>query len=215
MTDAKAGAENIIPLYERTAAAWLAARGTDLAEAEWLDLLTERLEPGATILDLGCGGGVPIGAELLCRGFAVTGLDSAPSLIAHARTSLPQGEWIVGDMRCFAPPHRFDGLIAWHSFFHLGHDDQRAMIPRFARLLCPGGTVMFTSGPQDGVSWGEWQGESLFHASLSQQEYRERLVNAGFSAITYIEADPIGSGPTLWLATLGIGQGNAGRRNGA
>lgn len=201
MTHAKAGADNIISLYERTASAWLAARGTDLAEAEWLDLLTQRLAPGAAILDLGCGGGVPIGAELLRRGFAITGLDSSVSLIGHARASLPQGEWIVGDMRCFDPPHRFDGIIAWHSFFHLGQDDQRAMIARFAGLLRPGGSVMFTSGSQDGEAWGEWQGEPLFHASLAPQEYRERLVGASFKAITYIEADPVGIGPTLWLAT--------------
>tara|TARA_R110000868_G_scaffold33549_1_gene121595 strand:- start:1105 stop:1719 length:615 start_codon:yes stop_codon:yes gene_type:complete len=202
MSDPKTGAANIVPLYERTASAWLTARGTDLIEADWMDLFTARLTPGAAILDLGCGGGVPIGAELLRRGFAVTGLDSAPSLIDHARTTLPEGNWIVGDMRCFVSPHRFGGIIAWHSFFHLSQDDQRAMIPRFAKLAAPGGTVMFTSGPEAGEAWGEWQGEPLFHASLGQEEYRERLAAAGFSAITYIEAEPGGSAPTLWLAIL-------------
>ena len=50
MTDPKNGAANIIPLYERTASAWLIARGTDLIEAEWLDLFTARLAPGAATL---------------------------------------------------------------------------------------------------------------------------------------------------------------------
>ena len=109
MSDPTVGAANIIPLYERTASAWLAARGTDLIEAEWLDLFTGRLAAGATILDLGCGGGAPIAAELLRWGFAVTGVDSSASLIGHARASLPDGTWIVNDMRRFDPPHRSTG----------------------------------------------------------------------------------------------------------
>lgn len=198
MNDSQIGADNIIPLYERTASAWLAARGTDLIEAEWLDLFSGRLTPGATILDLGCGGGAPIGTELLRRGFAVTGVDSSASLIRHARTSLPNGSWLVDDMRRFDPPDRFDGLIAWHSFFHLGRDDQRAMIPRFAKLVCPGGSIMFTSGPAAGEAWGEWRNEPLFHASLAPEEYRELLGVAGFGAIEFINADPIAF---FWLAT--------------
>ena len=198
MNDPKTGADNIIPLYERTASAWLAARGTDLIETEWLDLFTGRLTAGATILDLGCGGGAPIGAELLRRGFAVTGVDSSASLIRHACSALPDGTWIVDDMRRFDPPHRCDGVIAWHSFFHLGRNDQRAMIPRFARLVGSGGPIMFTSGSKAGEAWGEWQGAPLFHASLAPEEYRELLGAAGFEAITYIDADPVA---TLWLAT--------------
>lgn len=198
MNDLKTGADNIIPLYERTASAWLTARGTDLIEAEWLDLFTGRLTAGATILDLGCGGGAPIGAELLRQGFAVTGVDSSTSLIRNARASLPSGNWMVDDMRSFDPPDRFDGIIAWHSFFHLGWDDQRAMIPRFAKLVRPGGSIMFTCGPTAGEAWGEWQNEPLFHASLAPEEYRELLGVAGFEAIEFINADPIAF---LWLAT--------------
>lgn len=198
MNDPIAGASAIFPLYERTAPAWLAARGTDLIEAEWLDLFTRRLSRDATILDLGCGGGAPIGSELLRRGFTVTGVDSSTSLIRHANATLPGGTWLVGDMRRFNPSDRFDGIIAWHSFFHLGSNDQRAIIPRFAGLVRPGGSIMFTSGLQAGETWGKWQGEPLFHASLAPDEYRDLLGAAGFEAIEFINADPIAF---VWLAT--------------
>jgi 2-polyprenyl-3-methyl-5-hydroxy-6-metoxy-1,4-benzoquinol methylase len=49
-------------------------------------------------------------------------------------------------MRRLALGQRFDAVIAWHSLFHLPHDDQRVMFARFARLLNPGGMLMFTSG---------------------------------------------------------------------
>nr|WP_281396935.1 class I SAM-dependent methyltransferase [Sphingomonas aerophila] len=160
-------------------------------------MFTRLLAPGATILDLGCGGGAPIAAELLRRGFAVTGVDSSASLIRHARTALPDGTWLVDDMRRFDPPERFAGIIAWHSFFHLNVDDQRAMIPRFAKLVRPGGPIMFTAGPDAAVAWGEWQGEPLFHASLAPEEYRDLLSAAGFGSIEFIDADPVAY---VWLA---------------
>ena len=48
------------------------------------------------------------------------------------------------------------------------------------------------------TQWGEWQSEPLFHGSLRLEENRDLLDAAGFKAIDFIEADPVG---TLWLAT--------------
>jgi hypothetical protein len=35
-------------------------------------------------------------------------------------------------MRQLALGRPFDGIVAWDSFFHLGHDDQRRMFAIFA-----------------------------------------------------------------------------------
>jgi ubiquinone/menaquinone biosynthesis C-methylase UbiE len=49
-------ADRIIPLYERTAAAWDAARGRTLhIEGAWLDRFAAAAREGGTVLDLGCG----------------------------------------------------------------------------------------------------------------------------------------------------------------
>jgi hypothetical protein len=66
---------------------------------------------------------------------------------------------------------KYNGIIAWHSFFHLNQNDQRAMFPRFAALAAPGAALMFTAGHFDGVAMGEFAGEPLYHASLSAEEY--------------------------------------------
>ena len=82
---------------------------------------------GLSVLDIGCGSGQPIARHLLERGFCVVGVDSSPTLIATCRRRFPEAQWMLADMRTLSINRTFDGLIAWDSFFHLRHDDQRLM----------------------------------------------------------------------------------------
>jgi 2-polyprenyl-3-methyl-5-hydroxy-6-metoxy-1,4-benzoquinol methylase len=192
--------ERIAGLYEENAAAWDRERGRDLIERSWLERFAALLPEGGRVLDLGCGMGEPIGAWLIERGFRVTGIDSSPSLIAMARERFPQHGWESGDMRALALGERFDGLIAWHSFFHLRPDDQRPMFARFDAHAKPGAVLMFTSGPEEGETISEWRGEPLYHASLDPGEYRSLLAGNGFAVVEHKLNDPDCGGSTVWLA---------------
>jgi SAM-dependent methyltransferase len=192
--------ERIIGLYEENAAAWDEVRGRELNERQWIDAFTALLPPGGSILDLGCGSGEPVARHLIEQGYRVTGLDASPSLIALCRERFPDHDWRVGDMRALDLDRRFDGVLAWHSFFHLHFDDQRALFPRFAAHATPGAALMFSSGPMHGEALGEWQGEPLYHASLSQEEYRALLDAAGFEVLSFRAGEPIVEGPFVWLA---------------
>jgi SAM-dependent methyltransferase len=192
--------ERIIGLYEETAAAWDEARGTKLGEREWIDAFAALVPPGGNILDLGCGGGQPVARHLIESGFKVTGLDSSPTLIGMCRKRFPEHEWLVGDMRELDLDRRFDGILAWYSFFHLHFDDQRAMFSRFAAHAAPGAPLIFASGPMHGEAIGEWQGEPLYHASLSQEEYRSLLQANGFELVSFRAGMPIADGPSVWIA---------------
>lgn len=203
-------AERIVGLYEENTAAWDQLRNRNaeqrllqpasLFEKPWLDRFLGLLPPGASILDLGCGSGVPIDAYLIHRGFSVTGVDSSPSMIALCRERFPQSEWLVADMRTVALDHRFDGVLAWDSFFHLNHEDQRAMFPVFARHTQPRGTLMFTSGHEHGEVLSEFAGEPLYHSSLHPTEYRALLHQNGFQVVGHVVQDPACGEHTVWLA---------------
>lgn len=192
--------ERIIGLYEENAAAWDEARGRQFEDEQWFDPFTNLLPPGASILDLGCGSGEPVARHLVESGYRMTGLDSSPSLIAMCRERFPDQEWLVGDMRTLDLDRRFDAILAWHSFFHLTFDDQRTMFPRFAAHANPGALLMFTSGPEHGEAIGEWRGEPLYHASLSQEEYRSLLETNGFEILSFRTGEPPEQGPFVWLA---------------
>ena len=195
-------ADRIIGLYQRHGRAWAKVRGNRLSEGAWLDRFLALTPPAAGILDIGCGSGEPIARYLIERGHAVTGVDAAPDLIALCQERFPDHDWRIADMRTLALDRTFEGLIAWDSFFHLSHDDQRAMIPRFRRHAAPGAALMFTSGPAHGVAVGEFAGEPLYHASLDPDEYRALLDASGFDVVAHVAEDPACAGRTVWLAQL-------------
>jgi len=192
--------DNIIGLYERHALAFDELRGKNLFEKSWIDRFASLVPAQGTVLDLGCGSGEPIAADLIRRGFRVTGVDSSKSLIGLCRQRFPQEQWIVRDMRKLPPGRTFNGIIAWHSFFHLNPADQRAMFPVFAYLSAPGAPLMFTAGHFSGVAMGEFGGEPLYHASLDRGEYLELLTANGFRVVSQVTQDPDCGGATVWLA---------------
>jgi hypothetical protein len=195
--------EAIVDLYERHAQDFDRDRGRGLHEKAWLDRFLGCVRPCGVVLDIGCGMAEPIAGYVIEAGFRVVGIDSSPSLIAMCRTRFPDAEWIVGDMRQLALNRRFDGLLAWDSFFHLKMDDQRAMFPRFAAHSLPGAPLMFTSGPVRGEAIGSYCGEPLYHASLDPSTYEQFLSINGFSVRAYLADDPDCGGHTVWLTQRG------------
>lgn len=197
----KEAADKIIDLYQENASAWIKRRGCDLMELPWLDRFVEAMPPeGRDILDLGCAAGEPIARYLIGSGCQVTGVDGAAALIDVARESFPEHRWIVADMRELPRLGQFHGLVAWHSFFHLKPEDQRPMFDVFRRLSFPGAVLMFTSGTEFGDTIGEFEGQPLYHGSLSSDEYRDLLRANGFDIIRHIENDPTCGGANIWIA---------------
>lgn len=198
MTNAEDAAADIVDLYDRRAADWVADRGQALTEADrtWLDRFTARLRPGDAVLDVGCGSGRPMAAALLERGFRVTGVDASAKLIAHARADLPEGRFIRADMRTLDLGETFAGVLAWHSLFHLSAADQRIALPRLLAHAAPRASVMFSSGGYEGFIVGSWRGEPLYHGSLGPQEYEALLTSQGFHVETGVWAQD----GSAWLA---------------
>ena len=193
--------EAILDLYERHAHEYERDRGHSLhGERAWLDRLLLGVPPGGTVLDVGCGTGAPIAAYVLQRGFRVAGVDASPSMIQLCRARFPESEWILQDMRALELGRRFDAILAWDSFFHLGMEEQRAMIPCFAAHALPGAPLLFTSGPREGEAIGSYCGEPLYHASLGPAEYTRLLTANGYVVRAHVAEDPECGEHTVWLA---------------
>jgi SAM-dependent methyltransferase len=194
-------ADRIIEHYERHARAWDADRRmAEWNDKPWHERFVAALPSAASILDLGCGSGVPIAQYMAECGFHITGIDSSPTLISLCRERLCDQEWIVEDMRSLQLPRRFDGILAWDSFFHLRPGDQRRMFNVFARHAAPSAVLMFNSGPAHGEAAGEYRGDPLYHASLCADEYRDLLGRIGFEVIAHAVEDwQAGGGRTVWL----------------
>jgi 2-polyprenyl-3-methyl-5-hydroxy-6-metoxy-1,4-benzoquinol methylase len=202
-------AERIIGHYERHALSWDAdRRAAGWTDKPCIDRFLQSLQAGADVLDLGCGGGSPVALHMVSHGVRVTGVDSSPTLISLCRARMPGHPWIVADMRSLDLGRRFDGILAWDSFFHLRHEDQQSMFDVFGAHAAPGAMLMFNAGPTRGEAMGTYRGDALYHASLAASDYERLLADAGFELIEHSLGEPIG-GRTFWLARAAGGSSPA------
>jgi predicted TPR repeat methyltransferase len=193
-------ADKIIGHYEKHATAWDALRQScPWNDKIWHDRFIDGLQQGAHVLDLGCGPGHPIAQHMIDRGLRVTGIDSSPAMITLCHERLPGHEWLVADMRQLALGRRFDGILAWDSFFHLDYTAQRQMFAIFNAHASAGAVLMFNAGPEHGEAIGEFGGDPLYHASLAPSEYEALLDRSGFEMILHKANDPAAGGRTAWL----------------
>jgi SAM-dependent methyltransferase len=114
------------------------------------------LPTGSRVLDVPCGQGRH--SHLLAEaGFRVDGLDFSTTLLERAkkRGTGPTLEYHRGDMRELPSEWtgRFDAvlnLFTSFGFFAVPADD-RLVLVEFARVLVPGGTLVWHGGSRDGV----------------------------------------------------------------
>ena len=177
-------------VYQDHAQQFERARDGSLFEKAWLDRFSADLPQHAKVLDLGCGGGGVISSYLIAQGFRVTGIDFASSMIDLARQRHPEHTWLVQDMRRLDLDETYDGIISWNGFFHLTPDEQRQALPQFAGLLKPQGRLLLTVGHEQGEVTGTVAGEPVYHASLSEQEYRDVLAREGLTQVEFRPQDP-------------------------
>jgi SAM-dependent methyltransferase len=140
--------------YEDVTAAFTSHRNARIGVAatrEW----ARSLPPRASVLDLGCGNGVPISQTLLDEECLVHGVDASPAMVAAFQARFP-GVPVV----CEAIEHSalfdrdFDGAIAWGLLFLLPVETQVLVLRRIARALKSGGSLLFTS-PAQVCSWSD------------------------------------------------------------
>lgn len=181
--------EHTLFVYEKNAKAWDKQRSRQLMEKFWLDRFVERLNPKGAVLDAGCGSGEPIAKYLIEQNLQVTGIDASASMIDICMQRFPQYFWMVMDMRTLALKQTFEGIIAWDSFFHLSQEEQRRTLALFFKHLKPCSTLLMTIGHEAGEVTGQVNGECIYHASLSQKEYRAILIENGFEDIEIVIKD--------------------------
>lgn len=192
--------KTILELYNNNVSWYESERGRALIEKKYLDYVLELVPTSGSVLDLGCGIGEPIAAYISSKGFSVTGVDGAENMIQRAKELKPTSEWIVADMRTLQLNTKFKALIAWDSFFHLTHDEQRKMFTLFSNHLDSMGILVFTSGPDFGEAYGDLNGHELYHSSLSSDEYHSLLKENGFKVLKHEVEDPACGGHTVWIA---------------
>ena len=114
-------------------------------------LLVPSLPRGAQVLDLCCGTGYAC-AELIKRGFEVTGLDRSKEMLRQARRRAPGARFMLADARAFDLPPVYQGIIStFDSLNHVLTARELTTVFRNAwRALAPGGLFLFDLNMEKG-----------------------------------------------------------------
>ncbi|MGB1209386.1 MAG: class I SAM-dependent DNA methyltransferase [Paracoccaceae bacterium] len=199
MAEDWADPNDVAALYDRHAQAWDARRHDVGAEACWQTNLCARVPAGGRVLDLGCGSGHPVGPRVQAAGHDYTGVDIAPAMIALARQRVPQGRFVQADMATVVLGTQFDIVLSWDGFFHLTPKAQRQGLCTALRHVAPGGHLFLTVGHMAGEVTGRVQGDLVYHAALSQTEYRSILTQQGARRVVFLpQVQELGGRTVLW-----------------
>lgn len=170
--------------YDLIASDFAKLRNSFATEKKYLDLFIQHLQPGSSILDVGCGSGYPIASYFIEQGFQVTGVDSSKKLLEIAKIKCPTMQLIYGDIRDVTINGKFDAIIEWWCLFHLPKEDHAKMFAKFSEWLKPGGVLEFTSGDSEYAGkHSDMLEQELSFFSLNPMDYEKYLKENGFKLL--------------------------------
>jgi SAM-dependent methyltransferase len=181
--------------------AWSDARPSAVRLA-WLARAVERIPTGTSVLDLGCGAGVPM-TGALADGRVVTGIDISARQIALARANVPDATFIHADMTALdLPPASLDAVVAFYSLTHVPRADLPALLDSIHGWLRPGGVFIATMGAQDAPDdiEDDWLGAPMFFSHHGAKKNRALVRRAGFEIEeAVVESEPEDRHDALFL----------------
>jgi 2-polyprenyl-3-methyl-5-hydroxy-6-metoxy-1,4-benzoquinol methylase len=172
--------------------------------APWLAGLRDGLPAGGSVLDLGCGCGVPVDRSLAAAGYQVTGVDISDVQIERARRLVPAATFIRADASAVTfPAASFDAIVCLYVLIHMPLDAQPGLLRRAAGWLRPGGWLLAVAGQSAWTGTDhDWLGgdAAMWWSHADAATYRSWLEEAGLR-ITAQEYVPEGdSGHALFWA---------------
>lgn len=186
----------------------------------YVDLAVEGLQPGARVLDLGCGTGTPVAKHLVEKGFYVTGVDQSRKMLEIAKREVLQAKFIHSDMVNVQLPSGFGAAIAWDSIFHVARKHHSGIFQKVAGLLEPGGKFLVSVGGSDPASstedsgasgasdkegfTSEMFGHTFFYSGYEPRVARGLLEAAGFEIEVWEIDDPSSRGHIAAIAKKGV-----------
>jgi SAM-dependent methyltransferase len=184
-------------------AEWASHTRTDERE-RYTAVLLNALPPGATVLELGCGVGVPT-TQRLAQRFAVTGVEISAQHIALARRNVSAATFLQADMAALDfPPASFDAVAAFYSIIHVPRAEHAVLLHDIATWLRPGGLLVATmgAGSTEAAVEPDWLGAPMYFSHFDGTTNRRLVEDAGFQSISAREetADEDGVPVTfLWV----------------
>jgi SAM-dependent methyltransferase len=146
--------------------------------------LLARLQPSSTVLDLGCGNGIPALREIVCLHEGI-GVDLSATQVALARMNVPRAKLIHGDaLGLDFAPGSFDGVVAFYLLDHIPREEHARLLEKAWQWLAPGGLLLFSVEPEDEpANVTEWLGKPMFFSHFDAETTLGLVRDGGFEVL--------------------------------
>lgn len=168
--------------YESHAHEFLAIRDRSDVGIEIAERWARSLDVGTDVIEIACGGGIPITRALINQGLNLWAVDSSQTLVAEFRIRFPNTPVQCARIQeCNYFGRKFGAVVAIGLIFLLSEEDQLELIRRVSKVLIPGARFLFTA-PAEIHTWTDL---TTGHEcrSLGRERYEAALQKSGFRSI--------------------------------
>lgn len=163
-----------------------------------------------SVLELGCGCGLPVSEKLLTYpNISVTANDLSSTQITLAKENLKDAgdrvSFLEGDMtKLDLALGSFDAVLAFYSIIHLPRDEQVTLLSSIAKWLKPGGYLLanFSAKESQGIELEKWLAEKgwMFWSGWGRAGTVEKIKEAGLEiVIDEVAEDIVDSTNFVWI----------------
>ncbi len=152
--------------YDRIGATYHAFSHEAPLRVEFVHLLRDRLAPGSTVLELGCGPGDPA-TRLLAERHRVVAVDVSWTQLGIARGHAPAAALAQADVtRLAVRPGSVDAVTSFYVLGHLPAAAHAPLLRSFGAWLRPGGVLVTNAPMTPAESVDEWLGQPMFFGGI-------------------------------------------------
>ena len=207
------GYDAISLAYRSDAGEAASSSGEDVSRyAGWAAELAALLPAAATVLDLGCGAGVPATRELASCGLRVVGVDFSAVQLGRARRLVPAARLVRADMTALhLRPASLDAVVSFYALIHVPLADQLALFPRIRDWLRPGGYFLAITGANRWTGTERYLGADMFWDHADTGTYLRWFAAARLVPVWHRYIPEGGGGHSLILARATPGARPGGR----
>lgn len=173
--------------YENHARKFLNVRDRSTIGIGVIEQWAHSLPAGSDVLEIACGGGIPVTRTLAVAGLKLWAVDSSPTLVSEFKVRFP--DIPVECAHALESDYfgrKFSAVISIGLIFLLSEEDQVVLIRRVSELLSLGGRFLFTAPVEIGI----WADMNTGHKcrSLGRERYESILREAQFHVLeTYVD----------------------------
>lgn len=147
-----------------------------------LDYIFENVPAKGSILDVGCGSGIPV-CKILSPKYKIIGIDISEKQIKLAKKNVPTGTFIKKDILDYeSDRNSINAIISFYTLFHIPKEKHQNVLSKYYDWLKPGGILLITLAnvDEDAYTKDDFFEKTMYWSNFGIKKYVDILEKVGF-----------------------------------